>query len=202
MDCASGASRNRMARIRAESSMSTLGAMSNVWFPEVCRTVPEARLPDDFRVEFTSTVPTLSLSGTLDSNTPPYQAHHAAWGWAAATHIVAEGAGHETLMPFAPVQGVIVEFFRGEDVRGRRIDVPEVDFLGVAEALRRMGACALWTFRIGPARRPRPGVGLPRGKSAGRVTTQRDRSTSAWRARVSGEGPTPNSWEINSRHRS
>lgn len=133
MDCASGASEERLAQISIEAPSFVTGAMTNIWFPEVCRAVPEARLGPEFRSRFTSHVPTLFLSGTLDANTPPYQAHYVSWGWPRATHLVVDNAGHETLMPFAPAQAVIVDFFRGEDVRDRKIEIPALEFLTVEQ---------------------------------------------------------------------
>lgn len=139
MDCASGASPSRMARIESEAPSSLLGAMTNLWYPEVCDAVPEARLDTAFRSRFTSDVPTLFLSGTLDANTPPYQARFVAWGWTRATHLVVEHAGHESMMPYAPARDVIVDFFSGDDVSEREIPVWELDFLSVEEALERYG---------------------------------------------------------------
>ncbi|MGK7312465.1 MAG: alpha/beta fold hydrolase, partial [Candidatus Longimicrobiales bacterium M2_2A_002] len=112
MDCASGASPERMARIRAQRAASLLGAMMDSWYPEICTAVPEARLDDDFRTPFVSDVPTLLLAGTLDANTPPWQARQVSWGWPHATQITVDRAGHETLMPWPPAQRVIVDFFR------------------------------------------------------------------------------------------
>ncbi|MFW6199722.1 MAG: alpha/beta hydrolase [Gemmatimonadota bacterium] len=133
MDCASGASEERLARIADQIPGSVIGAMTDSWFPEVCRVLPEARLGAEFRTRFTSEVPTLFLSGTLDANTPPHQAWFTSWGWPDATHIVVENAGHETLIPYAPAQRVILDFFRGEDVAGRTIPAPPLDFRGVDE---------------------------------------------------------------------
>lgn len=128
MDCASGARSERLARIRDEAPSHVTGAMTNLWYPEACAAVPEARLGDDFRSRFVSPVPTLFLSGTLDANTPPYQARYVSWGWPRATHLVVEQAGHEAIMPYGPAQEVIVDFFRGEEVSERTIEAPELDF--------------------------------------------------------------------------
>lgn len=136
MDCASGATPERMARIRGRYATSLLGAMTDSWYPDVCDALPEARLDDGFRAPFVSPVPTLFLAGTLDANTPPWQAREVAWGWPDATHIVVERGGHETLLPYGPAQQVIVAFFDGEDVRGRSIELPPMEFIAVEEALR------------------------------------------------------------------
>ncbi len=135
MDCASGASPERLERIRSQYEHTQIGAMTDLWYPDICEEVPEARLDDDFRAPFVSRVPTLFLAGTLDANTPPWQAREVAWGWAEATHIVVKQAGHETLMPYGPAQEVIVDFLAGRDVSGRTIELPPLRFMSVEEAL-------------------------------------------------------------------
>jgi pimeloyl-ACP methyl ester carboxylesterase len=139
MDCASGARDERLSRIREEAPRHVTGSMTNLWFPEVCEAVPEVRAGDGFRSHFVSDVPTLFLSGTLDANTPPYQAHYVSWGWPRATHLVVEKAGHESVMPYGPAQEVIIDFFRGEDVSGRTIPARELDFRSVEEVREMTG---------------------------------------------------------------
>ncbi len=156
-----------MARIRAERETTLLGDMMDSWYPEICSAVPEARLDDAFRAPFVSDVPTLFLAGTLDANTPPWQAFQVSWGWPHATVLVVDRAGHEALMPWAPAQEVIVDFFRGEDVSGRRLELPALAFVPVEEvrseqqrlaALRRglrglIIGMALLDGRVGPEER-------------------------------------------------
>lgn len=139
MDCASGARGERLARIREERSSGLIGPMTDLWYPEICDAVPEAGLGDEFRTRFVSDVPTLFLSGTLDANTPPYQARYVSWGWPRATHLVVERAGHESIMPYEPAQEVIIDFFRGEDVRGRGIESPGLEFRSVEEVRQMLG---------------------------------------------------------------
>lgn len=137
VDCASGTSPERMARIRDQRPTTLFGHMMDSWYPEICDVVPEASLDDAFRAPFVSDVPTLFLAGTLDANTPPFQAREVSWGWPNATHLVVDRSGHETLMPWPPAQAVIVDFFQGEDVSGRRLELPPMEFVPVT-ALRRM----------------------------------------------------------------
>jgi len=70
-----------------------------------------------------STVPTLLLSGNLDSNTPPAQADEALWGLPNGTIVVVENGFHETL-PSPDVQAIVAEFLAGRDVRGRTVKLP------------------------------------------------------------------------------
>lgn len=141
MDCASGASDARMARIRAEAATTLQGAMPNQWFPEICALFPEAKLGADYRTPFTSDVPTLFLSGTLDANTPPWQAHEVAWGWPHAEHVLVANAGHESILPEPAAQRIIVDYLAGRSVDTRYVALPSLRFVPVDRA-RAMAAGA------------------------------------------------------------
>ena len=78
----------------------------------------------------------LFLSGTLDSNTPPYQAEELRWTMPNATHLIVTNAGHEDLEPNSEVQAVIADYFAGKDVSARRIALPTPVFRSVEEAKR------------------------------------------------------------------
>ena len=111
MDCASGASPERLARIRREEPGSLLGVMTNWPFPDVCAHIGVMALPMSYRTPIVSKAPTLLISGTLDSNTPPYQAEEVRWGLPDATHLVVDGVGHESTLPRPEVQRAIVGHF-------------------------------------------------------------------------------------------
>jgi len=55
-------------------------------------------LGDAFRRPLLCSVPTLFLSGTLDANTPPYQAEEMRWGFTDSVHLVQANGGHEDWM--------------------------------------------------------------------------------------------------------
>ena len=55
--------------------------MTNYPFPQVCEAIKVPQLPEAYRSPIVSTVPTLFISGSLDSNTPPYQAEQVRWGF-------------------------------------------------------------------------------------------------------------------------
>jgi hypothetical protein len=55
------------------------------------------------------------------------------WGFPDSTHLIVENGGHETL-PSAEVQAVVVDFFKGADVRGRAVSFARPAFLSVEEA--------------------------------------------------------------------
>jgi pimeloyl-ACP methyl ester carboxylesterase len=73
-------------------------------------------------------VPTLFISGTLDTNTPPYEAEEIRWGFPNSFHLVIENGGHETL-PSGEVQSVVVDFFKGINVNKRSVHFDPPDFV-------------------------------------------------------------------------
>ena len=85
-------------------------------------------LADDFRAPVTSTVPTLFISGTLDSNTPPAQADAVATGFANAAHIVVENAGHESTFQPIAVREAVQAFLEGKAVKSSTVAAPAIRF--------------------------------------------------------------------------
>ena len=121
MDCASGTSPERMTRITRELAGSLLGDMTNFPFPQVCQVLKLQALPESFRKPIVSTLPTLFISGSLDSNTPPYQAEEVRWGFPNSVHVIVENAGHESTLTLPESRKLMLDFLRGVDVSGRRI---------------------------------------------------------------------------------
>jgi pimeloyl-ACP methyl ester carboxylesterase len=126
MDCASGASAERMARINREIANSLLGMMTNYPFPMICDALKIAVLPASFREPIFSPAPALFISGSLDSNTPPYQAEEVRWGFPNSVHVIVENAGHESTLTLPAVRGLMVDFLLGRDVGGRTVAAPRV----------------------------------------------------------------------------
>ena len=124
MDCASGTSPERMSRIDRELPGSLLGIMTNYPFPQICQVLKLEALPESFRKPIVSPLPALFISGSLDSNTPPYQAEEVRWGFPNSTHVIVENAGHESTLTLPATRKLILDFLRGEDVSGRRIVAP------------------------------------------------------------------------------
>jgi pimeloyl-ACP methyl ester carboxylesterase len=124
MDCGSGVSPERLARINREIPGSLLGVMTNYPYPQVCDAIKVQMLPETFRTPVVSTIPALFISGSLDSNTPPYQAEQVRWGFPNGVHLIVENAGHESTLPIADVQRAMLDFLKGIDVAGRRIIAP------------------------------------------------------------------------------
>ncbi len=134
LECSSGATALREQEIRAQAAKSLFGNTTNLLFPEVCAALPPVDLGDDFRGPLVSDVPVLFISGTLDSNTPPWQAEELRWGMPRATHLIVDNAGHEDTLPMPGVQQAISDYLAGKDVAGRHLALPLPDFKSVEEA--------------------------------------------------------------------
>lgn len=136
MRCSGGATALRDRQIAADAPRSLFGNAQNVPYPDVCAALPPHDPGDAFRGPVVSPVPVLFLSGTLDSNTPPYQAEEMRWTMPNATHLIVANAGHEDLEPNAQVQEAIVDYFAGKDVSARHIALPAPRFRSIEEAKR------------------------------------------------------------------
>lgn len=111
MDCASGASAARLARIADEARTALLDDVGNLLLRAACPHWPVPDLGDEFRAPLRSDVPTLFISGTLDARTPPSNAEEIAEGFERTHHLVIEGGSHDDdLFLSSPV---IVETIRG-----------------------------------------------------------------------------------------
>ncbi len=130
-DEASGATAERWQQIRDEAKTSTLDNAMNLAFPEIDPIWGTRDLGDAFRAPITSEVPTLFISGTLDSNTPPFQAEEVARGFKNATLLVVGNAGHEDMLPNPQVQEAMLRFLGGDDVKDVRIELPKPQFIPV-----------------------------------------------------------------------
>jgi hypothetical protein len=88
-------------------------------------------LGDTFRSPIVSPVRTLFLSGTLDWNTPPFQAEEVRWGFPNSTHIIVKNAGHEQILPHPDVLGAIARFLSGADVGDVTAGWPPLRFVPI-----------------------------------------------------------------------
>lgn len=118
MDCASGASAARRARIEREEPETLLGDAANFPFPEVCAAWGVPDLGNSFRAPVKSRVPMLLISGTLDGRTPPSNAEAVRRGFSRSTHLVIEGAGHDNdlFLSSPQIKDVMLAFMRGDSV--------------------------------------------------------------------------------------
>ena len=121
MDCASGATRKRMAAIELQRTEALLDDTFNLPFPFVGNDMGITDLGDDFRAPVESATPTLFCCGTLDGRTPISNAVAAREGFPNSHLIVVEGASHETPTALLEPQ---MRFLRGEDVDDTRLHIP------------------------------------------------------------------------------
>jgi pimeloyl-ACP methyl ester carboxylesterase len=134
MDSSSGTSKARAARIAAEAKTAMLGEMVNFPFPGVDDAVGNPDLGEKFRAPIRTAVPTLFISGTLDNNTPPFQAEEVRRTFRRSTHVIVENAGHESMLVEARVQQTMVDYLRGADVSKTRIALPALKFNAIPKA--------------------------------------------------------------------
>lgn len=133
MDCSAGWSAERFMQAQREASRALFSNVNLQWTSGICRSVGVTETEAARQTRVLSTLPTLFVSGTLDTNTPPFEAEEVRWGFPNSVHLIVENGGHETL-PAREVQAIIVDFFKGQDVRSRTVSFPRPRFLSVEEA--------------------------------------------------------------------
>ena len=122
MDLMSGVTKERKAQIEKELPDSILQNTVNL-LDNMVEEWGNADLGDSYRSPIHSTVRTLFVSGTMDSNTPPYQAEEVRWGFPFSSHIIVDYAGHEDYLPNESVRAAIVDFLAGKDVNSIHISL-------------------------------------------------------------------------------
>jgi len=135
MDCASGSSQERRERIARQAGESVFGNEMND-LTSLCEAAQIPQLDDGFRQPIVSDVPILFISGTLDANTPPYQAEEIRWGLTNASHVIVVNAGHEDSIDPPAVQQAIAEFLAGHPPSISRAERPELRFVPVSTRSR------------------------------------------------------------------
>ena len=133
-DCASGGSPERIASAQEDGRTALLGGVGNLFLgPAFCELVGNPDLGAEARTPLSSETPALFLTGANDGIAPFDQTEEVRRGFPNGIHLLVENGWHETL-PAAAVQDAVVEFFRGENVRGRRLILEPTRFLSVEEA--------------------------------------------------------------------
>jgi pimeloyl-ACP methyl ester carboxylesterase len=132
MDCASGATAQRLARIKREAAECLVGDTVNFPFPAIDAAWKSQDLGDEFRGPLHSDVPALLVSGSLDGRTPPANAEEILKGFPNGLHLIIEGAGHdEDLFSDSPeMRRRIVAFVAGQAISTEPIKVqpPPIDW--------------------------------------------------------------------------
>jgi len=131
MDCASGQTAARRARIESEAKGTLLEDIFNFPFPDVCTEWNAPDLGDEFRAPLRSDVPVLFISGTLDARTPVSNAEEYRKGFSNSTHMIIEGAVHsDPLFLSSPkIKEGMMEFLRGQPVTATKIQAAPMKFI-------------------------------------------------------------------------
>lgn len=132
MDLASGASLDRRSRIAKEEQKSLFPNVVNISldvYDELSGFWPTPDLGEAFRAPMSTAVPTLFMSGTLDFNTPPYQAEEIRWGFSNSQHLIVKNAGHEQILSHPDAVDRIVQFLQGKKVDASNLSHPALKFI-------------------------------------------------------------------------
>ncbi len=135
VNCAADRPDSRWALVRSESAPAPFGMPIDNDFltDQFCQSVGYTTPPVEFAGPVRSSVPLLLITGSLDATNPIENAADVARGFANAVSLEVENAPHEAL-PVPAVQDVVVDWFRGADVRGRRLGAPPPRFASVETA--------------------------------------------------------------------
>ena len=133
VDCSIGWSAERLAQAQKEMPQALFSNVNLQWTKKTCQAMGVSENSLVGQPRLWSTLPVLFISGTLDANTPPFQAEEVRWGFPNSAHLIVENGGHETL-PSSEVQTVVVYFFKGQDVKGQTVSFERPHFLTVEEA--------------------------------------------------------------------
>ena len=134
MDCASGGSVGRLARIDREATNCLLGNAANFPFPAINAAWDAPDLGEDFRSPVRSDVRALLISGSLDGRTPPSNAVEVLQGLSNGVSLIIEGAGHDDdlFSRSDEMRQRVVAFIRGDSISTEPIKVerPRLEWLG------------------------------------------------------------------------
>ena len=128
MDEASGADPARLDLVKRESAGFFFAPVVNMGLDALSGQLGGTILGPDFRQPVRTNVPTLFVSGTLDSNTPPSQAEDVRKGFARSWHLVMRNGGHEDCLWNKDAISAVVEFFKSGTSQSRVISLPVPDF--------------------------------------------------------------------------
>jgi pimeloyl-ACP methyl ester carboxylesterase len=135
VNCAADRPDSRWEAVRSDSASAPFGSpIDNEFLTlEFCRAAGYTAVPVEFHDAVRSQVPLLLLTGSLDATNPLENAVEVARGFPNAATLEVTNAAHEAL-PAPAVQSVVVDWFRGADIRERRLAVPPPRYLPVEEA--------------------------------------------------------------------
>lgn len=132
MDLASGASPARRKLIEQQRATGRFADIVNITldiYDQLDGVWPDPDLGEKFRQPLTTDLPILLMSGTLDFNTPPYQAEELRWGLANAQHIIVQNAGHEQVLTHPDAIPNMLKFLKGESLGSLSLAHPPLKFI-------------------------------------------------------------------------
>ncbi len=94
VDCASGATTERRAQIKQEATQTLMGDIINGALFDYCDVLGGVDLSDGFREDLYSEIPTLLVSGTLDTRTPVSNTEEVLEGLVNGQHLILENISH------------------------------------------------------------------------------------------------------------
>jgi pimeloyl-ACP methyl ester carboxylesterase len=126
MDCASGASPERMAHVAREAPHTLLEDVMALPFPYVCSAWGVSDLGAEFRSPITTAVPVLFISGSLDGRTPPSNVEELGHGFSNSRHIIVNGGTHSSskLVSVSTIRAAMSTFLSGEAVSDPGTGIP------------------------------------------------------------------------------
>jgi pimeloyl-ACP methyl ester carboxylesterase len=130
MDCASGATAERLELIEAQAKTAILGDAGNIGIKADCASWAYDDLGDEFRSLVYADVPVLFISGTLDIRTPPSNAEEVRRGLPNSHHLIIEGGSHDDDLFLASplILETMIAFLRGESELAERVSLPPLKF--------------------------------------------------------------------------
>jgi pimeloyl-ACP methyl ester carboxylesterase len=128
MDVASGISRQRLALFEQQARASLLGDVVNFPMPHIGDALGVPDLGDGFRAPFSSAVPLLFMSGTLDGRTYPESARELIKRFSRGSHLIVENGGHNLFEASPLIKDVVVAWFRGQAPAPSTLALPPPQF--------------------------------------------------------------------------
>ena len=136
VNCSADRPASRWSVVAAEAATAPFGSpIDNAFLTKrFCIAIGYPGPVKEFTSPLRSRIPSLLITGELDATNPIENAREVATGLTNSTLLEVANVAHEAL-PVAPVQDVVMDFFRGTDVRGRQISGSRPHFLTITEAL-------------------------------------------------------------------
>lgn len=126
-DCASGVSPERLLVIKKETDTAMMSNVNTQWSDAVCSKLGIDKLDANYKKRAWCSSPALFITGSLDINTPIFQAEEIRMGFPNSKHVVVENGGHETI-PIEQIQKIIVDFMNDIQTISISISLPALKF--------------------------------------------------------------------------